>query len=183
MSIYDNVDPAELERALRAQMGDDGFESLYRSCYGHLRADRLDGGFPDHTSVLLFVQQCSQFITSSSPDPDSIRIIQGSRTSSPRNTPTAASNSSRRGGCYIATAIYGSYSCPQVCILRRYRDYTLASKWYGRLFIRVYYATSPTLVRWFSKTDWFKCMWQGCLDRIVHHLQEKGVADTPYKDC
>ena len=28
------------------------------------------------------------------------------------------------GGCYVATAVYGSYDCPQVWTLRRYRDYT-----------------------------------------------------------
>ena len=46
-------------------------------------------------------------------------------------------------GCYVATAVYGSYDCPQVWTLRRYRDYTLAETWYGRAFIRTYYAISP----------------------------------------
>ena len=32
----------------------------------------------------------------------------------------------KKSGCYIATAVYGSYDCPQVWTLRRYRDYTLA---------------------------------------------------------
>ena len=26
-------------------------------------------------------------------------------------------------GCYIATCVYGSYDCPQVLTLRRFRDY------------------------------------------------------------
>ena len=58
-------------------------------------------------------------------------------------------------GCYIATCVYGSYDCPQVWTLRRYRDNTLGSTWYGRTFIRTYYAISPTLVKWFGKTKWF----------------------------
>jgi len=33
------------------------------------------------------------------------------------------SNSS--AGCYIATAVYGSYNCPEVWTLRRYRDIKL----------------------------------------------------------
>ena len=53
-------------------------------------------------------------------------------------------------GCYVATAVYGSYDCPQVWTLRRFRDYTLAETWYGRAFIRAYYAVSPTLVKWFG---------------------------------
>lgn len=86
------------------------------------------------------------------------------------------------GGCYVATAVYGSYDCPQVWTLRRYRDYTLAETWYGRAFIRTYYAISPTLVKWFGHTEWFKKMWKGKLDRMVADLNAEGVKDTPYED-
>lgn len=86
------------------------------------------------------------------------------------------------GGCYIATAVYGSYDCPQVWTLRRYRDYTLAETWYGRAFIRTYYAISPTLVKWFGHTDWFKKMWRGKLDRMVEKLNANGVENTRYDD-
>lgn len=85
-------------------------------------------------------------------------------------------------GCYVATCVYGSYDCPQVWTLRRYRDDTLGSTWYGRAFIRTYYAISPTLVKWFGKTKWFKKMWKGSLDRMVKKLQDKGVENTPYED-
>lgn len=84
--------------------------------------------------------------------------------------------------CYVATAVYGSYDCPQVWTLRRYRDYTLAETWYGRAFIHTYYAISPTLVKWFGKTHWFKNMWKPRLDRMVKRLNDEGVADTPYQD-
>lgn len=87
-----------------------------------------------------------------------------------------------KGGCYVATAVYGSYDCPQVWALRRYRDYTLAETWYGRAFIHTYYAISPTLVKWFGHTEWFKKMWKGKLDRMVENLRAEGVEDTPYED-
>lgn len=86
------------------------------------------------------------------------------------------------GGCYVATCVYGSYDCPQVWTLRRYRDDTLGSTWYGRAFIKLYYAISPTLVKWFGKTKWFKKMWKGKLDRMVKKLQDNGVENTPYDD-
>lgn len=88
----------------------------------------------------------------------------------------------KKGGCYVATAVYGSYDCPQVWTLRRYRDNTLAKKWYGLLFIYLYYAISPTLVKWFGKTTWFKNMWKPKLDRMVKRLNSEGVEDTPYND-
>lgn len=85
-------------------------------------------------------------------------------------------------GCYVATAVYGSYNCPQVWTLRRFRDDTLAGTWYGRAFIRAYYAVSPTLVRWFGETRWFQRLWRGPLDRLVDRLRSQGVEDTPYRD-
>lgn len=87
-----------------------------------------------------------------------------------------------KGGCYVATAVYGSYDCPQVWTLRRYRDETLAETWYGRAFIHTYYAISPTLVKCFGDTEWFKKMWKGKLDRMVTKLQKDGVESTPYND-
>lgn len=50
-------------------------------------------------------------------------------------------------GCYVATAVYGSYTCPEVMALRRYRDDYLANRRLGRAFIRVYYALSPSLAK------------------------------------
>lgn len=85
-------------------------------------------------------------------------------------------------GCYVATAVYGSYDCPQVWTLRRFRDDTLAATWYGRAFIRAYYTVSPTLVRWFGETRWFQRLWRGPLDRLVDRLRSQGVEDTPYRD-
>lgn len=87
-----------------------------------------------------------------------------------------------KSGCYVATAVYGSYDCPEVWTLRRFRDYDLAKKWYGRAFIHIYYAVSPTLVKLFGKTEWFKKMWRSPLDKLVNSLQTKGYKNTPYED-
>lgn len=85
-------------------------------------------------------------------------------------------------GCYVATAVCGSYDCPQVWTLRRYRDIKLSSTWQGRLFIKTYYAVSPTIVKWFGETEWFNRMWKGKLDRMVERLQAEGYESTPYED-
>lgn len=85
-------------------------------------------------------------------------------------------------GCYVATCVYGSYNCPQVWTLRRYRDNTLAKTWHGRAFIHTYYAISPTIVKWFGNTTWFKKLWRGKLDKMVRNLNNNGVSNTPYED-
>ena len=86
------------------------------------------------------------------------------------------------GGCYIATSVYGSYDTPEVWTLRRFRDDVLGQTWYGRLFIKAYYATSPTLVRWFGDAEWFQNFWRDKLDTLVDNLQEDGFESTPYQD-
>lgn len=89
---------------------------------------------------------------------------------------------SKNAGCYVATAVYGSYDCPQVWVLRRFRDERLAATWCGRAFICVYYALSPVAVRLFGHTTWFQSFWRGRLDKMVRRLKSEGVADTPYRD-
>ncbi len=96
--------------------------------------------------------------------------------------PSIESKTNSNDGCYVATAVYGSYDCPQVWTLRRFRDNTLSKTHHGRAFIHIYYAISPTLVKWFGNTAWFKGFWKPKLDHMVKELNNKGVKDTPYND-
>ena len=91
-------------------------------------------------------------------------------------------DTSKAGGCYVATAVYGSYDCPEVWTLRRYRDYSLSETWYGKMFIKIYYAISPSLVKWFGNTKLFNRIWKKRLDRMVDSLNKKGFENTPYND-
>lgn len=88
----------------------------------------------------------------------------------------------KKGGCYIATAVYGSYDCPEVWTLRRYRDDRLAKSFGGRLFIRTYYAISPKLVKLFGNNRLFINVWRKRLDKMVLKLNGKGYESTPYVD-
>ena len=90
--------------------------------------------------------------------------------------------SSNGGGCYIATCVYGSYNCPQVWALRRYRDYVLSQSWYGRIFIKCYYKVSPILVRLYGDKVWFRNFWKLRLDKTIDNLIKRGIKDTFYND-
>lgn len=96
------------------------------------------------------------------------------------NTPSQPKPVTR--GCYVATAVYGSYDCPEVWVLRRFRDDVLAESWYGRLFVRLYYAVSPAAVRLFGESGWFRDFFRARLDGMVDGLRARGFADTPYQD-
>ena len=87
-----------------------------------------------------------------------------------------------KNGCYIATAVYKSYDCPQVWVLRRFRDNQLAKSMLGRAFIRVYYAVSPALVRLHGDQLKKSALLRRFLDKFVSYLHNKGYADTPYTD-
>lgn len=89
---------------------------------------------------------------------------------------------SKKKGCYVATSVYGSYDCPQVWTLRRFRDNVLAKNIFGRLFICTYYAISPILVTLFGDSYWFKKMLKPVLDKIVELLNNNNFDSTPYID-
>lgn len=77
------------------------------------------------------------------------------------------------GGCYIATAVYGSYDNPSVRVLRRFRDDRLQNTAWGRAFIRGYYVVSPSLARHFSSANWLNRRTRSLLDRFVRHLEQQ----------
>lgn len=87
-----------------------------------------------------------------------------------------------RKGCYIATSIYGSYDCPQVWTLRRFRDNTLAKSILGRGFIKTYYFISPKMVKKLKDNQYFQRIGKSFLDKLVTKLNKKGVEDTQYYD-
>ncbi len=88
----------------------------------------------------------------------------------------------KKQGCYIATCVYGSYDCPSVWVLRRYRDYHLLKTWYGRCFVKLYYFISPKLVQTFGNSNWFKDLGKKKLDKLVKKLNNIGYENTRYYD-
>ena len=85
-------------------------------------------------------------------------------------------------GCYVATCVYGSYDCPEVWTLRRFRDQWLKASAPGRAFVRLYYAVSPGLVRRFGGQRWFCAPLRRALDSLVHQLNRRGYEAAPYED-
>ncbi len=67
-------------------------------------------------------------------------------TATPRETYTLADLTGEEGGCFIATATYGSLNNPVVIIYRMFRDNFLSHFPAGRKFIKLYYRLSPHYV-------------------------------------
>lgn len=97
-------------------------------------------------------------------------------------TSTARRNPRHFGECNMAAAIYGSYDCPEVWTLRRFRDLSLTRNRYGRMIIRIYHAVSPTLIKCLSRNKRFRQFGRKRLNGLVIRLKAMGFSDTPYED-
>ncbi len=58
------------------------------------------------------------------------------------------------GGCFIATAAFGSYENRWVWVLRDFRDQVLLEHGAGRAFVDWYYAHSPPAADWIAAHGW-----------------------------
>lgn len=60
---------------------------------------------------------------------------------------SSSETASKSGGCFIATAVYGSDSTPEVLVLRTFKDTVLLPSRIGEIFVNTYYLVSPPLAR------------------------------------
>ncbi len=89
--------------------------------------------------------------------------------------PQEKSQDSGGGGCYIATAVYGSYDAPEVMTLRRFRDDVLLKHWWGKVFVKVYYIISPPLAGKLRNMSRINSLVRNRLDIFVEELRKRGM--------
>ena len=91
------------------------------------------------------------------------------------NTPRRRVNNPppKNEGCYIATAVYGSYEAPEVIILRQFRDNTLKKTYLGRWFIKTYYYLSPPVAEKLKNAKFINKFIRSLLNKLVKHLRKK----------
>ncbi len=85
--------------------------------------------------------------------------------------PAAQSGVGGGGGCFIATAAYGSYWSREVRILREFRDRRLQPYEVGRWLIRSYYAISPAIAEVIRNSDGLQTLVRTFLTPIVWFIQ------------
>ena len=62
------------------------------------------------------------------------------------------------GGCFIATAAYGSLLEPHVSVLRKFRDRYLLTNFIGNAFVTEYYIYSPPIANFIAEHDSLRAM-------------------------
>ncbi|MGC8817379.1 MAG: CFI-box-CTERM domain-containing protein [Candidatus Hadarchaeum sp.] len=78
----------------------------------------------------------------------------------------------RGGGCFIATAAFGTSMAHEINVLRSFRDNYLMRESAGRLFVSLYYRTSPTIARMISRSKTLKFITRVLLTPIVKAVQK-----------
>lgn len=75
------------------------------------------------------------------------------------------------GGCFIATAAYGSYLDPHVVMLRKFRDEHLLTNAPGRAFVAAYYTVSPPIADFIARHDTAKTIVRIGLMPVIFALE------------
>ena len=84
------------------------------------------------------------------------------------------------GGCFIATAAFGSPLAPHVTTLKKFRDRYLLNNHIGRKFVAFYYRYSPLAAGFIAKYEPIKLITRACLYPVVgfsHAMLRSSVAE------
>lgn len=87
-----------------------------------------------------------------------INGYESARSASVTVTFSSGAVSGGGGGCFIATAAFGSYEAPYVRILREFRDSYLLTNGTGKAFVRFYYKVSPPVADFIRESEGLKAM-------------------------
>ena len=78
----------------------------------------------------------------------------------------------RGGGCFIATAAYGTSTAHEINVLRSFRDNFLMRENAGRKFISLYYGVSPPVAKMIEKSPTLKFATRTALAPIIKAAQK-----------
>jgi hypothetical protein len=87
-------------------------------------------------------------------------------------------SSGSAGGCFIATAAYGSYLEPEVMVLRSFRDNVLLTNPIGASFVDLYYRVSPPVADFIARHETLKVAVRYSLTPIVYGLKHPVLAGS-----
>ena len=98
-------------------------------------------------------------------------------------TPAPSPPDGGGGGCFIATASYGSSMADEVMVLREFRDRYLLTNSTGRKFVKCYYRYSPPVARYIERNDTFRTAARISLLPVVYSIRYPFIAFGIFLTC
>jgi len=83
-------------------------------------------------------------------------VIEGTTLQFTTETPSTPPPSG--GGCFIATAAYGTHTAKQIDVLREFRDIVLLESTTGSQFVALYYQLSPPVADFISESSFLRTL-------------------------
>jgi PKD repeat protein len=80
------------------------------------------------------------------------------------------------GGCFIATAAYGSYLDPHVMVLREFRDRYLLTNMPGKVFVATYYRLSPPVADFIARHETLRMITRFLLTPLIYGVEYTGLS-------
>lgn len=87
-----------------------------------------------------------------------------------KRSPAPVEQKKGGGGCFIATAVYGSPIAPEVLVFRRFRDEVLLASAPGKVGVRLYYRLSPSMAFFISRNSFLRLVTKTILLRPILFL-------------
>ncbi len=109
-------------------------------------------------------------------DPDGGNPVNLSNDPSSDDLPAASPVYQEGGGCFMATAAYGSFLNPHVQALRDFRDRHLLTNVLGRRFVKFYYDNSPPIAEFIRQHVALRTGTRWVLTPIVFSVKYPGAA-------
>ena len=78
------------------------------------------------------------------------------------------------GGCFIATAAYGTPFANEIDVLREWRDKTLQTTIPGKSFVKTYYKYAPRVAKYIENREFLKGLTRLILYPLVRALKVVG---------
>lgn len=89
-------------------------------------------------------------------------------------------NEADEGGCFIATAVYGSYQDPHVVMLRDFRDRFLRTNSLGRACVNLYFRYGPRVAPWVRECGVLRVFTRQALVPLIGVSSLSVTATTPH---
>ncbi|KXA96836.1 hypothetical protein AKJ38_02525 [candidate division MSBL1 archaeon SCGC-AAA259I14] len=86
---------------------------------------------------------------------------------------------SKRQGCFIATAAYGTPLAKEINVLRRFRDSYLAQREWGKKLVDLYYTLSPPIANVIERSEMLKRLVRTFLQPVVDLFKGKYEKQEP----